>query len=46
MEKENRIKELEAREIHLTREMERLQCNMDDLKFESYCGCNRPGDSN
>ena len=32
MEKENRIKELEARETHFTQEIDRLQCNMDELK--------------
>ena len=39
VEKENRIKELEARETHFTQEIDRLQCNMDELKeqFESYC---------
>ena len=39
IEKHNRIKELEAREEHFTQEIDRLQCNMDDLKeqFEAYC---------
>ena len=44
IEKENRIKELEAREARFTQEIDRLQCNMDELKerFESYCRRNSP----
>ena len=44
VEKESRIKELEAREAHFTQELDRLQCNMDELKkqFESYCKRNHP----
>lgn len=39
IEKEKRINELETRESHFTQEIDRLQCNMDELKeqFENYC---------
>ena len=45
VEKENRIKELEARETYFTQEMDRIQCNMDELEeqLESYYSrCNPP----